>query len=171
MPGRPMQTRVIATLAARAMRSLGDDATALDYTADYIANGKTIADLAADLAAEWGEPVSRQLVSQAVHALPDATTRIEAARKDSALAIAEGTITLTDDVEPTPGAAAKGRLQLSARQWLATALDPARFGTKGPTLQINVGALLLDALRQPMPLYATATPILLEGSSDSESSA
>ena len=104
-----MQTRTIAALATRAIATLGEEATPLDYVCDYVANGRTLTDLASELATEFGAPVSRQHVSPTAHgAVPNAKERLEAARRDSALAIAESAISLTDDVDPTPGAAARG---------------------------------------------------------------
>jgi hypothetical protein len=39
------------------------------------------------------------------------------------------------------------------RQWLAERFNPERFGSRAPSVAVsmNVGALMLDALRQPRP--------------------
>jgi len=178
VPGRPLQNRVVAALTERAVKTLGDDATPLAYAADYVAGGRTIADLAVDLAADLGEPVSRQLVSQTIHALePNAKERIEAARKESALALAEETKDIADNAEPTAGGAAKARLRIGSRQWMAERFAPEQFGTR-PSINLNIGALMLDALRQPIeslaparivaPLEAIVTPLLEDGSTTIE---
>jgi hypothetical protein len=165
-----MAARTVAALAARAVATLGEDASPLDYVCFYLAGGQTLNDLAAELTTELGTPVSRQHVSQTAHELePAAKERIAAARTESAFAFAEATKDIADQAEPTAGGAAKARLQIGSRQWLAERFNAELFGTRPANINVNIGALMLDALRQPMPppLHATATPILLEGSFES----
>jgi hypothetical protein len=169
MPGKPKEARLLAALAKRAVLELGEDATALDFVCHYLAGGKMFTDLAAQMAGELNEPISRQLVSGAANALgEDAKERIEAARREGALALAEDTVAIADDAEGTAGGAAKARLQIGSRQWLAERFNPAQFGSTKAQVSVNIGTLMLEALMQPPPpnpFLATAT-ILLPGATD-----
>jgi hypothetical protein len=152
MPGRPKENRVLAALAQRAVAELGDEATPLEYVVDYISGGHTLADLAVSLADELKESVSRQLISGAAHRLaPDAKERIAAARSDGAFALAEHTLTLADEAESTAGGAAKARIQVSARQWLAGKWNREFGEHAGPSVTVNFGQMMLEALQRPAP--------------------
>lgn len=139
--------------SARAVAQLGEEATLLDYAADWIAAGRSVQALAESLAAELETSVSRPLVSSILHnAAPDASNRLDAARREAAEALVEEATQIADACEPTAGAAAAARLQVGTRQWLAERFAPERFGQKGNAVQVNlsVGALMLDTLRQPI---------------------
>lgn len=71
--------------------------------------------------------------------------------------MAETTLELADtgSVADVP----KTKLRIEARRWLAGKLNPAEFGdTKGPQVQVSIGELHLDALRQFNP--ADHRPVL-----------
>lgn len=169
MAGKPKEARLIAALAKRAAMELGEDATPLDFVCHYLAGGKMFTDLAAEAAAELNESVSRQLVSGAAHALAgDARERIEAARREGALALAEDTVSIADDADGTAGGAAKARLQIGSRQWLAERFNPAQFGTTKGQVNVNFGELMLEALMQPPPPnpFLVTAAVLVTGTTD-----
>jgi hypothetical protein len=165
MSGKPKEARLLIALNKRAVLELGSDATALDYVVSYIAGGKMFTDLAADLAIELKEPVSRQLVSGAANGLSDdARERIAAARQEGAISLAEETLSIADNADATAGGAAKARVQISSRQWMAERFNAAQFGAMTKTqVSVSLGALMLEALQQPPPPnpFLQATPTLL----------
>jgi hypothetical protein len=165
MSGKPKEARLVAALAKRAVLELGSEATPLDYVVFYIAGGKMFTDLAAEMAVELNEPVSRQLISGSANALgEDAKERIAAARQEGAISLAEETLSIADNADATAGGAAKARVQISSRQWMAERFNAAQFGAMTKTqVSVSLGALMLEALQQPPPPnpFLQATPILL----------
>jgi hypothetical protein len=96
-----------------------------------------------------------------VHGLADdASERIDAARRESASALVEEAAQIADSAEPMPAAVAKAGLQVKTRQWLAERFDPERYGSRVPgvAVQVNVGELFLDALRQPVEKLRALAP-------------
>lgn len=176
MAGSPLKRRVIAALTARAEQRSSDDETLtlLDYAVDWVSAGRTISDLAQDIAKEIGTPVSRPLLSGILNATPDASARLEAARRQGAHAIMDDAVKIADDAEPTPGAVAKARLQVGTREWLAERFAPDAFGVKqlGGQVNISVGKLMLAALQAPPPprpeLVAGTAPLLASGDEAAE---
>ncbi len=169
MAGKPKEARLLAALEKRAVRELGDGATPLDFVCDYISGGKTFIDLAGELATELGESVSRQFISGTANALaPDAKARITVARQEGAMALAEDTLSIADDAEPTAGGAAKARVQIGSRQWLAERFNSAQFGGMKGQVNVSFGALMLEALRQPPPIRPVVenVPLLLTGTTE-----
>jgi len=169
MAGKPKEARIVAALTKRAASELGPDSTPLDYVCTFLAGGKMFPDLAASLAAELNEPVSRQLVSGAAHALSaDAKERIATARRECAIALVEDTITIADEAQETTGAAAKARLQIGSRQFFAERFNPEQFGTMKPQVSVSIGTLMLEALRQPPPPPPALPALLLSGGSSGD---
>lgn len=81
MAGRSLRRVVTNALAVRAQLLLGREATPLEYAEDWVASGRSIADLARAVSADLGRPVSRGFVSFVCQRLqPDARTRIANAR-------------------------------------------------------------------------------------------
>ena len=158
MAGTPLKQAVIAALQARAIATLGEDATALDYVEDAIASGATILEIAKSLETDLGRPVSRQTVSLTVRGLaPDAPARIDAAQRVGASAHVEESIIIADEAAPTAGAAAQARVRVAARQWMGERRDPDSFKAT-PSVQVNLGGLMIDALRQPAPSRPESNP-------------
>jgi hypothetical protein len=153
MAGNPLKHRVLSALAARAKSELGDDdATELDYACDHVSNGGTIAGLAKLIGVDIGKPISRSFLSGILNNVSDdARSRLEAARRESASALAEQATEIVDSAEPFPASVAKASLQAKTRHWLAERFAPDAFGQKPPTVNIvNAGTLMLEALRQPI---------------------
>lgn len=62
---------------------------------------------------------------------------LAAARRVGAAVLATDTLTIADTAEEDPQSIAKARMRINARQWLASRMDPSRFG--------ETRHLLLDA--------------------------
>ena len=154
MAGTPLKHRVLSALRVRAVAELGDDATVLDYACTYVANGGRIAELATAIGLDIGTPISRSFLSGILNNLSDdARARLEAARRESAAALAEEAAQIADSAEPFPASVAKANLQVNVRKWLAERYSPDQYGQKTATVNIlNAGTLMLDALRQPVDL-------------------
>jgi hypothetical protein len=153
MAGTPFKNRVLAALRARAAARAADEAEpdVLAYCCDWIRDGGTILKLAESLAADSGGPVSRSFLSGVLHNLaPDATERIKAARNESATAYIDEAVQIADDAEPTSAGVQKAKLQVATRTFMAGKLDPATWGERSPVVNINMGSLMLDALRTPV---------------------
>lgn len=147
MAGRPKQRRVREELESRAVIELGEGATALEYVVDVLENGGTFEDLSRDLSATMREKISRTLTSRTAHALsPDATQAIEAAMREGASALAEQTLTIARDAEPTTGSVQQAKLQIATHTWLAERRHPEKWGPKPAVQVMSIGQLHLAAL-------------------------
>jgi len=173
MAGQPRRQQLVARLTQIAVAELGEGATALDWVEDFVASGGMFNELAERLSRESGESISRQFVSQTANGLTDdAPTRIAAARRDSAAALVENTITIADTSPETTAGVQKAKLRANTRQWLAERRDTASFGSKPPAVHVSLGIAYLEALRAPPPtlVLAPATPtedaVLIEAGSN-----
>lgn len=142
----------MSALRARTTAELGEDASVIDYACTYVGSGGRIADLATAIGLEIGTSVSRSFLSGILNNLTeDARSRLEAARRESAPALVEEAAHIADTAEPFPASVAKATLQVRTRHWMAEKYSPEQFGTKPPSLTVvNAGALMLEALRQPI---------------------
>lgn len=136
----------------------------VDWGAAEIRNGITLAELARDMTARAGVPITREMVSRHLHTLPPnvggetAKVRLSRARPDFAESQAEAALveldgTTKDDLAVT---AAKAR----HRQWLAETADRERYGRSGAIVNIGISAdsIHLDALRAFSPVTTAVTP-------------
>ena len=84
------------------------------------------------------------------------------ARAARASALAEESLTIADTVEERNEAVAKARLRIDTRKWISGAWDRDTYGQSAPqtNVQVNLGQLHLDALRQqdPAPIEGEARP-------------
>jgi len=153
MSGNPHKRAVISALQASAALALGEGADPLDYACDWIAGGDTIAALADKLSIDVGHRVSRPHLSGILHGFaPDATERIEKARREGAHALVEQAVKIADEAELTTAGVQKAGLQVRTRQWTAEKFAPADFGSKiTGVAHVSIGQLMLDALLQPPP--------------------
>jgi transposase len=131
--GHPIETRLMLLIEQRG---------GFEVILDKIADGVPIKKLAKD----YG--VSRPLLSKVLNATPERKVLLAQARLASAASHAEDALLISDKMRPNKDAAAKARVQIAHRQWLAQSLDRETFG-KQPDTQINAnfGDLYLDALR------------------------
>ena len=96
--------------------------------------------------------VSRKLLVSTLYKDPKQKELLQGARKERGEAFAEQALEIIDNVEESPNAIAKAREQANLRKWLAGCDNPEMFGQKQATVQINVGDLHIDALRNAKPL-------------------
>lgn len=147
MAGRALKRKMLAKLA--------DDAkvagvTSPEFVYDYIAGGKTMAELAEHLGC------SRSYASRHLNADPEIRKALDAARRESAEAMADNMMNLTDEIaaridageDIPPERIAVLKEQNSVKKWLASMNNPDRFAAKDKAIQINIGDLHLDALRK-----------------------
>ncbi len=170
MSGRPVTNRMAAELRRRTLERFDDpNATVLDYCADWVASGQTMAKLAREL------EVSHSLVMTFLrheHGTDVVRDVMRDARETGAHVLAEQSIDIADAA--TPDDVQVARLRAGTRQWVAERWNARELASKSATtaVQINVGALLLDALRQPIEslraIESARTPepkLLTEGKS------
>lgn len=153
---------MIAELERRTRAEFEDaEATHLDYVEAWVASGKTLLNLAADISKQIGftimsDPLSRYL--RDTFGDDEAGARLSRARARAAHILAEETIELSDEANEDNHQAK--RLQVQARQWITEKWNRAEFGQKaGADLVLNIGTLHLGALRIKQPdAIATAIP-------------
>lgn len=135
MAGTPQRREMIVAV---------NDAGGEDALIARIESGETIADLAR------GFGVSRSALSNWLNRTPEGKQRIARARETASHALAEETLRIADGATNSDDRAK--RLAISARQWLASKWNRPEYG-ESPTvaLQLNVGELFLEALKQPPP--------------------
>jgi hypothetical protein len=140
---------MIAALEQRTRDEMGEGATVLDYAEQWIASGKTILDLARDLATQMGEPISREIVSHYLNTFSeDAKQRIAAARIAGAHALAEEAKEIVDDAEVSREGISHAKLRADTRFWIAERWNRDELGgAKGAQINVSIGQLHLDALR------------------------
>lgn len=143
-------------LRRRTVERFADDAgaTALDYVADWIAAGNTLTALAKQLG------VSTTLVSAYLRREYGADlTRdtLRAAREHGAHVLTDQSLDIADAA--TPETVNVARVQIATRQWTAERWNARELGAKtaNVAVQVNVGALMLEALRQPVATLQPAT--------------
>lgn len=163
MAGQPKKRALLRELERATREYFGDElapetekAPPIDYVCEQLAGGRTLSDIARDLARRAGMPGNDLIIvlSNYVHAQPNARERLAAARAQGAAIIAEDVLAVADERVETKADAARQRNRMGARQWLAGAMDPAlRPGGKsaGVTVNVGVGELLLDAFRARVP--------------------
>ncbi len=130
--GHPIETRLLLLIQQR-----GGFAPIFEHIVD----GKPVK----WIAEQYG--VSRALMSKVLNA-PERKPLLREARIASASSHAEDATEIADQMAPDKNAAAKARVQVAHRQWLAQSLDRDQFG-KQADVQItqNFGTLYLDSLR------------------------
>lgn len=175
MAGRQKPKRIVALLDRLADEELDLDApNALDYVCAWLADGKTVQQLADHLSNLANEPVHRSWLTPVLQALaPDASQRMNDARRSSAHALVEDAQAIADAaaVEPTREGVSAAKLQADLRTWRAAKYDRETFGEKAThAVTLSFSQLHIDALRrrnaQPTALSATATLALPNGSGE-----
>lgn len=143
MAGFEKRRRIVAALDARAAAEIGQEASALDYILEWVANGRFLSDLATEIARDPNEDVSRTALSHAAHRLsPEASERIAQARRAGADALAEDACQLLDDAGASPDAIATARRQSNHRRWFASRGDRPRHLTAIDAVHVSIGAVM-----------------------------
>lgn len=148
MAGTPQRTLFRPIMARAKQQGLSGP----NFVYDWIASGKTVSDLAAEIG------VSRSYLSRHINAVPEYAQAIEAARRESADAMVESGLKMLDDVSelvqnsemsrPSDWIAAVDK-QVQHRKFMAAAHAPERWATKDrAAVTVNIGDLHLEALRQ-----------------------
>jgi len=119
---------------------------------DRIAAGETLASIAKDYGC------SRSWLSRLLNEDQQRKALLQVAKQEGAGAHAEEALRIVDEAPVERDALQKARLQVEHRRWMAGVYDREQFGDPTtPEVQINIGALHLDALRHriiesPRPL-------------------
>lgn len=155
MAGHPITARMAVELRRRTAERFADSpsATPLDYVADYVAAGSTLTALARELG------VSHSLVMDWLrrqHGADTVRETMRAARETGAHVLVEQGLDIADAA--TAETVNVARLQVSTRQWVAERWNARELASKpaNVALQVNVGTLMLDALRQPVSVLQSA---------------
>jgi AraC-like DNA-binding protein len=149
MAGSPKKKALRIELERRTREEWPDELerTHLDYVADWQANGKTLRSLCDQLAVSPNMLHTHLRDTYGVGTVRDVLAR---AREAGAHLFAEESIDIADAA--TEDDVQVARLQVSTRQWVAERWNPKELGgQKGANLIVNVGSLMLEALRQPAP--------------------
>jgi len=163
MAGKPLKKKMLAELEERAAIA---ELTPAEFVHDFIADGKTLVDLAKVLG------VSRSYLSRNLNAIPNIREALSKGRLEGADALAEQMLFLSDDIaaKMDKGEEVKNerinilREQNSVRKWLAAVGNPERYGRNDNGVTINLGDLHLDALRKSKTI--DITPVAKEIGND-----
>lgn len=116
------------------------EAGGVDAILERVAGGETLSQIAEDL----GWP--RQMLSDWLNGDPERQAALKRARASSASALAEQSLKIADEVGPLD--VQKARLQVDTRRWLASRYDPATYGDQKAAVEISIGQLHIQALRE-----------------------
>lgn len=139
MAGRALKKKLLAEIGQRG---------GPDYVGEYIAEGGTIKDLAAELGC------SRTYLSRHLYAHPEYRPVIDEARRQHADSLADEALEIADSLAdanaPTRETIAIAKERIDVRKWLATVNHPDRYqiNKNGPTITLNINQLHLDALKK-----------------------
>lgn len=150
-------------LTERAIATLGEGKTVLDFVCDWLAGGRTVVQLAKDIGH------SRDTVRRVTYDCDEkeiVDERLRAARAAGAAILVEEAASIADDATENRDAIAKANLRVSVRQWIAGRHNKEQFGDqKSVGLTINIGQLHLDSLRR-MNAQERAAPVALPAASE-----
>ncbi|WP_028491436.1 hypothetical protein [Thioalkalivibrio sp. ALE19] len=132
-----MAAKPITRAAHATIRKAGGEA----YVFGQVAEGRTLKAIAEDLG------ISRQILSTWCNR-PQRRDALTRARQEAAGALMDEALAITDNAEEDATALQKVKQQADLRKWLAGRLSPQQWGDTGPGVQVNIGQLHLDALRQ-----------------------
>jgi hypothetical protein len=172
MAGKPKRAAMIAELERLTRQEFGDEpASHLDYAELWVASGHTILELADVLSKrifptpDGQEPVDRihrEALSKYLNGLEKQRDEgtLTRARARASHALAEETLKLADGANEDNVQVVA--LQVRSRQWLTEKWNAAEFGQQKPGLTINIGTLMLEALRQPPPPVPAIAAAIVE---------
>lgn len=160
MAGRARAKALADELQARVRRSFDDDeATTLDYVAEWVESGNTLKELCAHISTTLGHEVTYARLMATLreqHGAEAADSRLRASRARASHSMAEHALELVDAKADTNVEVSRAASRARTRQWLAERWNQAEYGqAKGVSVTVTVGSLHLDALRA-LPARATA---------------
>tara|TARA_X000001382_G_scaffold128509_1_gene118395 strand:- start:269 stop:712 length:444 start_codon:yes stop_codon:yes gene_type:complete len=100
----------------------------------------------AGIAKHYG--VSRKFLSEILNKDPSQKLALANARKNRGEWYAQEALRIADEVEEDSNAINKARERIKVRQWLASAENPERYGSKQNTVTISIGEMHLNALKK-----------------------
>jgi len=131
MAGHPVKRAMLAAIA---------DKGGVEWVYAQVANGRTMWSIAREL------ETSRNVLADWLNVDAERKAMYHAARAASAAALAEESMEIADKASEL--GTSKARLQMESRQWLAGVYNREEFGVKQTAVQVNIGALHIDAMRQ-----------------------
>lgn len=132
---------------------VGDEVqpTTLDFVCYWIESGRTMKALAKELEDCLPFDVDYGFLMRHLYKIYGDSTvdqRIDAARTKSADVYAEESLDITDERAQTPMDVNRNASRARSRQWLAEKWNAGKYGQKAVTVQVSIGELHLNALRQ-----------------------
>lgn len=137
MAGQPIKRQMLADI---------EQAGGFQNILERVCSGESLTAVAR------GFGVSRKLLVNTLYKDPKQKELLQGARKERGEALAEQALEIIDNVDESPNAISKAREQANLRKWLAGCDNPEMFGQKQAPIQINVGDLHIDALRNAKPI-------------------
>jgi hypothetical protein len=166
LAGQPLKRKIVEELERRAQamsEEQGEPVTALDVVHDWVAAGRTMIDLAADVGKSIGHNLaSSGVLTTWVHSTPGGKAMMAQAREIAAHALAEETVQILEDADEDKSALLKARLRAENNRWLASKWNRRDYG-ETPQVQVNnfdIGQLHIDAMRQRRLETGDTTPTL-----------
>ena len=127
---------------------------------ERIASGETIADISRTLQRTDGKPISRNFLSQLLHADQERSAKVKEAQIEGASAMVDDALHLVDSARPDRDSINKAKVQGEIRLKVASLRDREQWGDRAQVqVSINVASLHLDSLRtravpiEPEPRY------------------
>lgn len=157
MAGRPKTQATLSALQARAVRELGEGATALEYVSSVLSSGDRVIDLCDKLTKPKGPlnftpsygMVQNALEMEASGKKTEVSAALSEARRQGAHAKVETAEQIADDVSADRDQIARAKLQAEMRTWAAERNNREAYGSqKVSGLEINIGELHLGALQR-----------------------
>lgn len=134
MASQPVKRRLLAEI---------EKSGGWDHVLERMESGETVASIARTFG------VSRGFFSRILHRDAERSALATAARLKATEAWGDEVKDIADNVAESRDAIAKAKLQIDSRLSLAAVFNPDRFGKRADTsIQVNIGQLHLDALRQ-----------------------
>lgn len=164
MAGRPRTRNLKAQIDAKAQAA---GQTPLDYILGRIEGGEMVYEVAEDVAD------NANMLRQWAYAQPDGRRRWQEAMAERSHALVEQGVKITRDLkgtEVTKEEVALSKLEIEQLNLIARAHNRPVYGNDAAqvNVQVNMGSLHLDALRQMRMVPAKATPQLEAGATDYE---
>ena len=166
MAGQPLKRKLVDELERRAARmseEQGEPLSALDVIHDWVASGRTMKDLTAELGKAIGHNLqSSGVLTTWVHSQPGGKALLAQARELASHALVEETIDILDDAEDTKTGLMRAKLRAENNRWLAGKWNRKDYGEQPAQVAVtfDIGQLHIDAMRQRRIEQGDTTPTL-----------
>lgn len=162
-----MKSAMLAELERQAKKA---ECAPVEWVCYRVSEGDTLRTIAADLAAWAKRDISPGVLGAWLNADPARRALLVQSRKDSAPALAEKAVEILDEADNDRDAINLAKAQADIRTWLASKYDRQTFGNDAAqvNVQLNLGQLHLDALRQRAVPVVKPTPALPPAGPDYE---